>query len=923
MLSRLTWVVSRGRPVHARHLLVACGLVLGMVLATTVVLLLVHLRAAVIADSERELKNLALVLSEEADRSLQAAEAIQTSIVDHVRLHRIETPDEFEVLTDGFAFHQYLQERLAGLPMIDAIALIDTRGRLVNSSRLWPAPTVDLGDRDYIAALLAGNSVPTFIGAPVENRLNGSWSIVLARNITSSSGHVLGIVGCNIALSYFEGIFSRIALNDGSSFALYRRDGMLLARYPHVNPNIGRKFGPDEGFNALLDALDHGTVRRRSMVDGAYRLIVPHSVAHYPLLVAVTSTFQSVLKQWHDELRIYAIGTILVELVIAGIVVLGVRHLRSRERLQAAEAERVRAESELIVAREREQSARALRIQWQHFDMALGNMQQGLCRFDSEGRILVANRRFAELFQLPPDAVTPGTDYQHVTASIAATGLVAPNDMREISEQRRAMIHRHAAAELDWRLTDGRTITITHQPMDDGWLSTYDDVTARCQAEARIVHVAHHDSLTGLPNRLMFQQRLEDAMSFARRGRGLALLCLDLDQFKEVNDTLGHPIGDALLRAVAGRLDHETRQTDTVARLGGDEFAIIQNAVEQPAETVAFASRIIELLQRPFELDGHNVIIGASIGVAFAPQDALEADRLLRCADLALYRAKAEGRGVCRLFRREMDAHMQARRQRELELRHALQAGELQLFYQPLIDLNRKTPTGFEALLRWRHPTRGLVPPDDFIPLAEDIGVIGVLGEWVLRNACSEAATWPDGLKVAVNLSPAQFRSRNLITTVTDALRCSALQPDRLELEITETALLQDTELNLATLHELRDLGVRIAMDDFGTGYSSLGYLRSFPFDRVKIDKSFVHEIGTRQDCSAIVRAVVTLGAELGIATTAEGVETREQLETLADIKCTEVQGYYFSPAVPAGEVMALLPRLTAGANRAPAMAAS
>jgi EAL domain-containing protein (putative c-di-GMP-specific phosphodiesterase class I) len=266
---------------------------------------------------------------------------------------------------------------------------------------------------------------------------------------------------------------------------------------------------------------------------------------------------------------------------------------------------------------------------------------------------------------------------------------------------------------------------------------------------------------------------------------------------------------------------------------------------------------------------------------------------------------------------------MQARRQLELELRHALQAGELELFYQPLVDLLRKTPTGFEALLRWRHPTRGLLPPRDFIPLAEEIGVIGRVGEWVLKSACSEAATWPDGLKVAVNLSPAQFRNRNLINSVTDALRVAALQPERLELEITESIMLQDTESNLATLHQLRDLGVRIALDDFGTGYSSLGYLRSFPFDRVKIDKSFVQEIGARQDCSAIVRAVATLGAELGIATTAEGVETRQQLEALAEIKCTEVQGYFFSPAVPAGEVKALLARLKATANREPAIALS
>jgi diguanylate cyclase (GGDEF)-like protein len=382
---------------------------------------------------------------------------------------------------------------------------------------------------------------------------------------------------------------------------------------------------------------------------------------------------------------------------------------------------------------------------------------------------------------------------------------------------------------------------------------------------------------------------------------------LDLDQFKAVNDTLGHPIGDGLLQAVADRLRDGVHQPDTVARLGGDEFAILQTTIASPLEATGLAGRLIELIEAPFDIAGHQIVIGTSIGIAFAPQDGLDADQLLKCADLALYRAKVDGRGVYRLFQAEMDAAMQARRVLELDLRLALQAGQLELFYQPLIDVRARRITGCEALLRWRHPTQGLVPPDRFIPLAEDTGMIVPIGEWVLRQACADAADWPDGQKVAVNLSVVQFRSRNLVDAVITALRESGLPAGRLELEITETVMLQDTDATLATLHQLRALGIHIAMDDFGTGYSSLSYLRRFPFDRIKIDQSFVRELDTKGDCGAIVRAVIALGRDLGMAITAEGVETRQQLETLERAGCSEIQGHLFSRPVPASALIELL----------------
>jgi diguanylate cyclase (GGDEF)-like protein len=388
---------------------------------------------------------------------------------------------------------------------------------------------------------------------------------------------------------------------------------------------------------------------------------------------------------------------------------------------------------------------------------------------------------------------------------------------------------------------------------------------------------------------------------------GLATLCIDIDNFKTVNDTLGHPVGDLLLQAVAGRLERLVREDDVVARLGGDEFAILQSDVTQAAEVAGLARRLLAAINEPFDLDGHLVTAGASVGIAIAPTDGEDSDQLLKNADLALYRAKGDGKGTSRFFEQEMDARARAHRKLEIDLRAALKASELEVHYQPLVNLATGAATGYEALLRWRHPERGMVPPEEFVPVAEETGLIGALGAFVLTRATADAARWPEPLKIAVNLSPLQFRSGNLLAVVTGALQASGLPARRLELEITETLLLDKSGLVLATLHALRALGIRISMDDFGTGYSSLSYLRSFPFDKIKIDRSFVHDLGANADSQAIVKAVVSLGASLGITITAEGVETESDLARLKAEGCDEGQGYLFSRALPQAEILAEL----------------
>jgi diguanylate cyclase (GGDEF)-like protein len=581
----------------------------------------------------------------------------------------------------------------------------------------------------------------------------------------------------------------------------------------------------------------------------------------------------------------------------------------------------------------------------QRFEVVLSNMSQGVCFFDGARNLIMANQRYNEMYNLPPNSIGPGTSLQEIV------------DLRVAAGSGPAMA---ADKYLDWRMTlkgsdrptdtvvelaNGRVIAIHRHPMpDSGSVATHEDITERRRAEAQIVYMASHDSLTGLANRALFRERLQQALALSGRGQECAVICLDLDHFKSVNDTFGHTVGDRLLQSVAERLQACVREVDTVTRLGGDEFAVLLVGVDRPESAGELAQRIVRTLSAPFDFDGHRVVVGASAGIAVTPHDGTSPDKLLRSADtasigatvapgdgatletllknadMALYSAKTDGRGTVRFFEPEMDARIQLRRTLEQDLRDAIARSEFELYYQPLINLVAGKITGFEALLRWHHPIRGLVSPAEFIPVAEETGMIVAIGAWVLRMACFEAENWPADISVAVNLSAVQFKQGDLAATVQAALAASGLQAERLELEITESVLLHDTVGTLTALHQLRAMGIAVALDDFGTGYSSLSYLRSFPFDKIKIDQSFVRDLMTNKESMSIIRAVTGLGQSLSIKTTAEGVETLEQLNWLREEGCTEVQGYLFSRPRPASELPALIERLKqvgAGAGRA------
>ncbi|MEH2668053.1 EAL domain-containing protein [Bradyrhizobium elkanii] len=538
---------------------------------------------------------------------------------------------------------------------------------------------------------------------------------------------------------------------------------------------------------------------------------------------------------------------------------------------------------------------------------AVNNIPQGLVLYDASARIIICNRPYIEMFGLSPDVAKPGCTMHRLIAHRQETGSFE-GDVDDFCDAIIGNVKLGRATRQLTQAPGGRAIEIVNKPLPEGgWVATIQDVTERTRTENKIAHMAHYDALTDLPNRVLFRERLERALKAIRPDQQLAVMYIDIDEFKAVNDALGHQIGDELLRAIADRLRGCVGDTDVAARLGGDEFAVIQTAVRDQTETMQLLAAIYQSIRRPIDCSGHLITTDASIGIAVAPADGLDIDQLLRNADLALYGAKSDGRRTYRFFEAGMDARAKARRSLELELRQAIADGSFELHYQPLLHLEEGQVSCCEALVRWRHPERGTVSPADFIPIAEDTGLINDLGHWVLNTACREAMNWPEHVHVAVNVSPIQFKSQTLALNVAAALAATGLAPSRLELEITEAVLIRDDEAALDILHQLRELGVRIALDDFGTGYSSLSYLQRFPFDKIKIDRAFIKDLAGTGASSTIVQAVVNIAAASDMTTTAEGVETEQQRNLLRILGCTEMQGYLFSRPVASADIRKLL----------------
>jgi diguanylate cyclase (GGDEF)-like protein len=853
------------------------------------------LRVDAADDAVRDTTNMATALAEQTARTVQSVEIVLDDLNERIRAMGVTTPDNFRQLTDTKDMFNILQDRLSRVPQAVVIGLTDENGKLWTTTRSWPRPNMSLADREYFYAQKASRDVGLFISTPTKNRVNNAMTMQFSRRVNGPNGEFLGILFAGIEIEYFSKIYGALHWLDDRSIMLMRDDGTILFRYPQIDEMIGKKFPVASPWYALV-AGGGGYYESSGMLDGLPRFLAAQPVRGYPLVVNATVTRAAAFSNWRRRAISIGAGTLVI--VICSAFLLRALHNHFRK-LLASEASIAEREGQLA------HQANQLASANMQIDAALNNITQGLCMFDENARIVVVNRRYVDMYGLAPDIVRPGCSLRDLIEHRKAVGLFK-GDPQQYCEDIINTIRQGKTASQLIETTDGRTIYAVQQPMaHGGWVVTHDDITERRRAEEHMSHMARHDALTGLANRMQLLEKMQEALARLRRkGEVFTVFVFDLDLFKAVNDSLGHPIGDALLKAVAQRIRACTRDVDTVARLGGDEFALLQLVEKDQRESaIILANRLLETVGAPYEIETHQIVIGTSIGIVLAPADGTEPDQLLKNADLALYRTKAEGRNGFRLFESEMDADARARHALQTDLRTAIAQEQFELHYQTVYEAKTQKPCGAEALIRWRHPQRGLVSPAHFIPLAEEIGVIGPLGEWVMRKACSEAANWPPHIKVAVNLSPAQFRNSNLMDVVTSALVDSGLPAERLEIEITESVLLQKNAANLSVLHQLKSLGISIVLDDFGTGYSSLSYLRMFPFDKIKIDRSFVGELSNRADCAAIVCAVTGLGRGLEIVTTAEGVETAEQLDLLRAAGVDQVQGFLLSRPCPASQL--------------------
>ena len=884
--------VRTGRPQF--HFLIAVTVGLACTAAIAIGLTIWWLRSEAINDASRNAGNLATVLAEQTNRSVQSIDLMLHELQERIEVLGAKTPNEFRRLLQGEDTYQLLKERMAHLSHVASISLVDKNGVIVNSTSQWPLSPTNVSDREHFKYLKNNNDRAIYLSTPVGDRFNGIQTIFFAKRINDANNEFLGLGTIGVRLSYFQQIYGSIDSLSDKSFLFLRKDGTVIVRYPDANDRGGMKMPAESPWYQLV-AQGGGYYRSPGYFDGIPRQIAVHPLRDYPLVVNVAVSETAALATWRIQAITIGLGTLLVLFCMAFLLKALSKQFR---RLATSEATIVEKADELDRANKK-------------VDAALNNMLQGLVIFDREHKLVVCNRRYAEVYGLPPDLTKPGTAKRDILEHSIANGIFAGANPQQYFEERVTIANEENCKNSILELSNGRTLFVCHVPLEGGgWISTHEDITERRRVEAIIDHMAHHDALTDLPNRITFNDTINATFDRAGAlGEQFAVLSVDLDHFKEANDSYGHLIGDALLREVARRLQAAAGGA-FLARIGGDEFVLIVSDGPQPTAAAALAERLLAAFVDDFEVEGHRLKLGMSIGVAIYPTDGDDAKTLMINADAALYRAKAGFRGMALFFEPEMGARLRARRDLQEDLRTAIDRGELLLHYQPQMKMSGEI-VGFEALVRWQSPKRGMVLPGMFIPVAEESNLIILVGEWVLREACREAVTWPQPLTIAVNISPVQFRLGDLPRLIHSILLETGLAPSRLELEITESVVINDFSRAVSILRRLKSLGVKIAMDDFGTGYSSLSYLQSFRCDKIKIDRIFICDLEHNDHSRAIVRAVIGLGQSLDLPILAEGVETEAQHAYLVQEGCDEVQGYLTGRPLPIAEYAELVGRQT------------
>ena len=874
-------------------ILCAAAMVIAIMLGTGYFALQFRERALEVA--ERDLNNTALLLSRHFDQQLSDLQHVHDDVVAYMRSDQVGTADEFEKRMSTLSAHEMLRAKLAVLPHVGGLNLFNAKGWLINSSEMWPVADVNVHDRRYFQEYTSGKPTPEVIVEPVISKVTKVWTTVFARKIVDRKGEIIGFASRGVEPTHFEDFVGSLALNGDTAISMIHRDGTIIARYPKDAKLVGVNVAKSPSFQRALALNGNISGRFKSSSESEDKVGAVRALMHFPILIVATTKTETALADWRAQTKLQFCAAALAIVVVVIMIFLIVRQLR----------------------RQHAAAQHKLSEKTQHLDTAINNMTQGLLLFDGSGRLVICNQQYIDMFGVSPDIVKPGCHLRDLILHRQAQGTF----VGDVDAYCAKFLNPTdgGVRSTETTMPDGRIIHLIYQRSPDGgWATTLEDVTERRRVQARIQHLAHYDSLTNLPNRTLFQRHAEGLLLETANAQ-FAILYIDIDEFKRINDSLGHLIGDEFLKGVADSLRRSVGPDDFIARLGGDEFAVVQRNVACDDDVSILVARIYDGLRTPFDCAGHRLSSDASIGVAVAPRHGTDLFGLLKSADLAMYAAKAAGRRTYRFFEPSMEKQANLRRELESDMRAALVEGGFELHYQPLVDLRNDEVKGCEALIRWRHPLRGMVSPADFIPVAEDTGLIEEIGQWVLRTACAEAATWPAHVGIAVNVSPIQFRSQSLSLKVAAILAETGLDPRRLELEITEAVLIADDDAALIALNQLRALGVHIALDDFGTGYSSLQYLQRFPFDKIKIDRSFVKEVTRNSSSASIIKAVVSIAADRNMITTAEGVETLQQRETVQNLGCTQMQGYLFSAARPAHEIRALLASCPAAVEEAAA----
>ncbi len=877
-------MASIRRLARASHL-AAIAITFAVLASAVIAFALVEMRADAIENATVHAGDMATSLAEDV---ANAAAALDLTLRDAADITKTLVHGETISAGDAAAIRRALDLRRGAMARTDVIAVANASGDVVAAARLQGVGQVNISDREYFTALRDNRDRGLFVSRPLSSKSTGAWTIFFARRIEASNGRFLGVAFVGIEPGKLFRTHPDLTAIGKTSFSLFYADGTVAMREPDAGGLVGKPLPPNTQWRDVA-ARGGGLYHSPGVFDSYPKYVAVRPVAGYPLFVNVAITDEAALAKWRTRMMtIIGGGGIGLALVVA----LLYAQLRLTERLSRSRIRSWLRGNRLAVKSKELSNTR------KRFGLTLDYMSQGMAMFDANAKLVFANHCYAELYGLRPEQLSPGTGLREIFALRIANGAycgATPDDYLKIMED-------PVCDERLDTLRNGRIILVRERQTDEGgWVTVQEDVTERTHAAQELAYTALHDSLTQLPNRQAFKEHLA---AFLQRGEGrrFAILLVDIDGFKEVNDTYGHEIGDDVLIEVAKRLCREAEDC-FVARLGGDEFvAMIAGERLDADSAISVAERLIEAVQRPINVGTRLISLGLCVGVNLVETGDSDFSSIMRRADLALYAAKNGGRNRAKRFDEEMERQYSNRALLAQDLREAIEQGQLAVHYQPIVDAADRRIVCMEALARWRHPIHGLIPPATFIPIAEETGLIVALGNWVLRRACADAAAWRPDVVVAVNVSSLQIEGPDFVETVIDAVAQTQLAPRRLQIEITESILLRNNEATSRALDRLRAFGVTFALDDFGTGFASLAYLKAFPLDKVKIDKSFVDDICLNPQSIAIVAAIVALARGLDIQTTAEGVETLDQYETLRAIGVATMQGYFFGKPKAIGE---------------------